>query len=355
MEREPSPERRRAFRILVVDDDRGSLGLLGDWLTREGYEVEPVTSGSEALARLARERPDAMLLDLLLPVVDGLELLRQIKASPLTADLPVVVMTVKRDVRDKVECLNSGADGFIVKPFHFDELDAVLRSCLRRRARTSPQYEDTIRELERAKAELERLTITDERTGLVNDRYLKRRLSEEFEAFERYGSPLSVAMFDLDHFKRVNDDYGHDCGDLVLASFAKLLAANARGIDIVGRFGGEEFLMILRNTDSIRAAIVGERIRKAESENVVLYGETSLRVTVSAGIASVPTNARVRTEADLVKAADDALRRAKQSSRNRVLVDPASMPREILEGDLTSIFKASYEDSLSRRREPEES
>ena len=199
------------------------------------------------------------------------------------------------------------------------------------------------------------LTVTDERTNLLNDRYLRRRLSEEFKRAQRYGTPLSVAMLDLDHFKQVNDKYGHDCGDQVLREFAKLLTENARTTDIVGRYGGEEFLIVLPNTDGIRAAIVAERIRKAADEHIYKYKEFLVRLTVSAGVASSPANTQVRDENDLLKAADQALYRAKQVSRNRVIVDRASMPPDVLEGDLSSIFKASYEDNLGRDRDRDES
>ncbi|PYS97473.1 MAG: hypothetical protein DMF50_00520, partial [Acidobacteria bacterium] len=146
-----------------------------------------------------------------------------------------------------------------------------------------------------------------------HDRYLKRRLAEEFKRAQRYAASLSAMMLDLDHFKQINDKYGHDCGDQVLRDFGKLLVENAREIDIVGRFGGEEFLIVLPNTDGIRAAIVAERVRKAAEENVYKYKEFLVRITVSAGIASFPANVEIRNESDLLKAADGALYRAKQA------------------------------------------
>src|SRR5256885_10563902 len=136
-------------------------------------------------------------------------------------------------------------------------------------------------------------------------------------------------MLDLDHFKQVNDKYGHDCGGQVLRDFGRLLTENARTTDIVGRFGGEEFLIVLPNTDGIRAAIVAERIRKAADEHVYKHREFMVRITVSAGVASFPANTQVRDDNDLLKAADQALYRAKQVSRNRVIVDRASMPPDV--------------------------
>ncbi len=336
----------RKFRILVVDDDRDSVDLLTKWLTMEGYEAFSAFSGAEALDRIGRDRPDLVLLDLLIPPPDGMAIIRAVKKDRVMSAIPLIVMTVKRDVRSKVEALKGGADDFIVKPFHFDELDAVLRSSLKKRYLYA-SLERANRQLKEANDKLLKLSVTDDRTNLLNDRYLRRRLQEEFKRALRYGTPLSVMMLDLDHFKQINDKYGHDCGDQVLREFGRLVTENAREIDIVGRFGGEEFLMILPNTDGIRAAIVAERVRKAAEEHVYRYKEFLVRVTVSAGIASVPANQEARTEADLLKAADNALYRAKQASRNKVIVDRASMPSDILEGDLSSIFKASYEDSAS--------
>jgi diguanylate cyclase (GGDEF)-like protein len=353
-EASPSPPRppaaTRRFRILIVDDDRDSVDLLRKWLTMEGYDVASAATGQEALQRIGADHPDLVLLDLLIPPPDGLQVIRAVKKDRVMSAIPVVVMTVKRDVQSKVEALKSGADDFIVKPFHFDELDAVLRASLKKRF----LYKSLVRvnqELRDANEKLLKLTVTDERTNLLNERYLKRRLAEEFKRAQRYGTPLSAILIDLDHFKQVNDKYGHDCGDQVLREFSRLLTDNARTTDIVGRFGGEEFLAVLPSTDGIRAAIVAERVRKAAEEHIYRYKEFLVRMTVSAGIASFPANSTFRNDDELLKAADNALYRAKQVSRNRVIVDRASMPSDILEGDLSSIFKASYEDSLTQRPE----
>ncbi len=340
----------RKYRILIVDDDRDSVDLLSEWLGMEGYEVETAPDGGAALQSMSSSRPDLMLLDLLIPPPDGIQVIRSAKRDRTLSAIPIVVMTVKRDVPSKVEALRAGADEFIVKPFHFDELDAVLRASLKKRY-LYRSLERSNRQLREANERLLKMSVTDDRTNLLNDRYLSRRLSEEFKRAQRYGSILSVVLLDLDHFKQINDKYGHDCGDQVLRSFGKVVVDNARETDIVGRFGGEEFLMILPNTDGIRSAIVAERVRKAAEEQVYKYKEFLVRVTVSAGIASYPTNRQVRTETDLLKAADEAMYRAKKVSRNKVIIDRASMPPDIIEGDLSSIFKASYEGTLPPKSE----
>jgi diguanylate cyclase (GGDEF)-like protein len=349
---QPAPATRR-FRILIVDDDRDSVELLREWLAMSGYDVATAATGQEALQKVRSVRPDLILLDLLIPPPSGFEVVRALKRDRVMSAIPIIVMTVRRDVKSKVESLRTGADDFIVKPFHFDELDAVLRASLKKRYLYA-SLERANQQLRDANERLLKLTVTDERTNLLNDRYLRRRLQEEFKRAQRYGTPLSAAMIDLDHFKKINDKYGHDCGDQVLRDFAALLIQNARTTDIVGRFGGEEFLMILPNTDGIRAAIVAERVRRAAEEHVHRYREFLVRVTVSVGVASYPANRRIGDEDALLKAADDALYRAKESSRNKVMVDRDSMPADLLEGDLSALFRASSEDILPRRRdEPE--
>jgi diguanylate cyclase (GGDEF)-like protein len=340
--RPQNPPTRR-FRILVVDDDQDSVDLLARWLAMEGYDVTTARDGAEALQRIAADRPDLVLLDLLIPPPDGLAVIRAAKRDRDMSTVPLVVMTVKRDVKTKIEALRGGADDFIVKPFHFDELDAVMRASLKKRYLYT-SLERANRQLRDANEKLLKLTVTDDRTNLHNDRYLKRRLAEEFKRARRYAAPLTLMLVDLDHFKQVNDKYGHECGDQVLAEFARVLVDNAREIDIVGRYGGEEFLMILPNTDAIRAAVVAERVRKATEEHVYRHKEFLVRITVSIGLASIPANAALRTEADLLRAADEALYRAKRTTRNKVILDRDSIPGDILDGDLSTLFRASYED-----------
>ncbi|MCZ6669460.1 MAG: GGDEF domain-containing protein, partial [Acidobacteria bacterium] len=198
--------------------------------------------------------------------------------------------------------------------------------------------------LQEANRRLTRLTETDDRTRLYNDRYLRRRVEEEFKRSQRYDTNLSCMILDLDHFKEVNDTHGHECGNEILASFGQILLANAREIDVVGRYGGEEFLILMPNTDGIQAAVLGERIRKATEENVFHFMEAQVRMTVSAGIGSFPTNRSVKDENDFLRTTDAALYQAKNRGRNKVILDRGSIPAAILEGDLSSIFNASYEE-----------
>ena len=339
-------------RILIVDDDAESLELIWQWLALQGHDLMIARSGREALDKIHASPPDMILLDLKIPPPDGLEVARSLKRDPATRTIPLIVMTVRRDVQSRVECLRIGVDDFVTKPFHWDELDATITSALEKR-RLYTALEEANQRLQAANSQLVKLSVTDDRTRLYNDRFLRQRLSEEFKRSLRYGTALSIVLLDLDHFKKINDRYGHDCGDSVLKQFGEILVENAREIDIVGRYGGEEFLMVLPNTDGIKAAIVGERVRKATEDHLFHFQEQILRVTTSAGIASIPTNRDVREEEQFLRAADEALYRAKEAGRNKVIVDRASMPSKILDGDLSPIFNASYEEEGPRRRRGE--
>ena len=339
-------------RILIVDDDAESLELIWQWLALQGHDLMIARSGREALEKIHGSPPDLILLDLKIPPPDGLEVARSLKQDPATRTIPLIVMTVRRDVQSRVECLRVGVDDFVTKPFHWDELDATIVSALEKR-RLYTALEEANQRLQAANSQLVQLSVTDDRTRLYNDRFLRQRLSEEFKRSMRYGTALSVILLDLDRFKKVNDRYGHESGDAVLKQFGEILVENAREIDIVGRYGGEEFLMVLPNTDGIKAAIVGERVRKATEDHLFQFQDQILRVTTSAGISSIPTNRDVREEEQFLRAADEALYRAKEAGRNKVIVDRASMPSKILDGDLSPIFNASYEEDTPRRRRGE--
>lgn len=339
----------KKVRILIVDDDPDSVELVWQWLALQGYDLAIAHSGREALDKVASCHPDLILLDLRLPPPDGFEVARILKQNAETKTIPLVAMTVRKDVQSRVECLRIGVDDFVTKPFHWDELDATILAALEKR-RLVTALESANQKLKAANTQLMKLSVTDDRTALYNDRYLRKRLSEEFKRSMRYGTALSVLLFDLDHFKRVNDRWGHDCGDYVLREFSEILVANAREIDIAGRYGGEEFLMVLPNTDGIKAAIVGERVRRATENHDFKWNNETLRLTVSAGIGSIPMNREVREEEQFIRAADEALYRAKEGGRNKVIVDRASMPSKILDGDLSPIFNASYEEERSAKR-----
>jgi diguanylate cyclase (GGDEF)-like protein len=241
--------------------------------------------------------------------------------------IPVILMTA-RQAAGKVEGLELGADDYLVKPFDMLELSARVKSMLRLKALQDALIEKN-RELDRANKELARkreelltLSRTDPLTGLSNRRYFEERLGEEFARARRYRSALSLVMLDIDHFKRVNDTYGHPFGDEVLRAVALASRARLREVDLLARYGGEELIALLPETSPADALRACERVREAIEALALEYrasdgAQQTVRCTASLGLASLPSPT-LQTAEDLMRAADESLYRAKEGGRNRV-------------------------------------
>jgi diguanylate cyclase (GGDEF)-like protein len=299
--------------ILVVEDSHAQADALAAVLQREGHRVVIAADGREAIRRVRSEPPDLVFLDLVLPDMDGLEVLRLIKARSEDAFTPVILLSARADLDSRVTGLRIGADDFLAKPFAEAEVLARAGAMLRIKS-----LQDQLRA---AKAELERLSVTDGLTGLFNRRYFQTRLSQEFQRAQRYTDPVSLMMIDIDHFKRVNDTYGHPVGDVVLKGTADLVRSSVRDPDICARYGGEEIAVILPKTHLAGALVVAERIWRELGQKrygVEEKGEPrELRVTASIGLAFYPSKDITAPEA-LVKYADEALYRAKREGRNTI-------------------------------------
>ncbi len=304
-------------RILVVDDQEDNVEVLRARLEARGYETITARDGEQALQIVEASPPDLILLDVMMPKLDGNEVARRIKGNPALPFIPIIMQTALDSTESKVEGLGAGADDYITKPINFAELEARVRSMLRIKA-----LQDAVLERERALAaameELQRVAITDGLTGLYNRRHIEERLHEMFEHSLRLHEPLACAMFDLDHFKSVNDTYGHQAGDEVLRQLAVLLTDSARDIDRVGRYGGEEFMIILPGTVLDAAVTFAERARLAVESHIFTFEGGTLRRTMSCGVAAWP-HPRIRHRDELVKSADDALYVAKNMGRNKVV------------------------------------
>jgi diguanylate cyclase (GGDEF)-like protein len=297
--------------ILVVDDNPDNLEIISTRLEFGGYRVARAERGEEAVEKVEEVRPDLVLLDIMMPDMDGYEVARRLRDKEELAYIPIIFVTARDSTEDKVTGLDAGADDYLTKPINFPELEARVRSMLRIK-----RLQD---ELEKKNRKLEQLSISDGLTGLYNHRHLYELLDEEFERSKRTGEPVSVVMFDLDRFKDVNDTYGHQAGDRVLEKLADILRETAREIDRLGRYGGEEFLAILPDSDPDAGLTFADRVRETVEElEFDIDANGPLDMTISAGVATHPHDEPGEPHR-LVHYADQALYSAKNSGRNRVV------------------------------------
>lgn len=289
-------------RLLAIDDSVLIHRLLKARLSPENIEIHSATTGGQGLALARSLGPDVILLDVDIPDMDGFQILAELKADPQTMEIPVIFLSGIRDTHYKVRGFDLGAIDFITKPFDLAEMRARVRSALR------------IRLLFKMLAQRVQL---DGMTGLWNRAHFDQRLREEVAGADRYLNPLSLILCDLDHFKQINDSYGHPFGDRVIEEFARLLAENREG-DIACRYGGEEFAVIVPNTLASEAATIAERLCEALCWHR-WPDRRDVRVTASFGVTDLSI-AGIHTAAALVESADTALYAAKQAGRNQVVI-----------------------------------
>ncbi|NUQ20248.1 MAG: diguanylate cyclase [Gemmatimonadaceae bacterium] len=313
----PPRAEERPARILIVDDHEDNVDLLQTRLEAWGYRTSTASDGDIALRMIEQDPPDLVLLDVMMPTIDGTEVARRVKENKSLPFIPIIMQTALDAPEHKVAGLGAGADDYITKPIEFAELGARVKAMLRIK-RLQEELENRTTELARLNQQLLYVSQTDGLTGLRNRRYIEERLHEMFEHSMRLNEPLSCVMCDLDKFKSVNDTYGHQAGDAVLRQFARILEAEAREIDKIGRYGGEEFIILLPGTVLDAGVTFAERVRKAVEEHTFTFDGGSLKRTASFGVAGWPHPAISHYEM-LVKTADDALYVAKETGRNKVV------------------------------------
>lgn len=286
--------------ILVVDDNPDKLRLLEAALRLAGYHVNTATDGEEALIAVASWQPDLIITDVMMPRMNGYELAERIRANPRTKFIPVIMQTAAgRNSEDLRRASEVGALGYITDPTDLDLLLARTRTLLEFKA-----YLDVCEEA----------AFTDHLTGLANRRRFERQLDREVNRTLRYNHPFSLLMLDLDHFKFVNDTFGHNTGDEAIRGIGRVLQQGTRGIDLAARIGGEEFAVLLVETGQNEALEVAERLRLAIREmSIPRVG----KITASFGVAECPLSGQ--TAAEMLNAADVALYEAKRSGRDRVV------------------------------------
>jgi len=278
-------------------------------------EISAADSFEEAMVRVRGGDFDLIVVSLGLRSFDGLRLCSQLRSLPEGRNVPILVLISDGDRRKLTQALEMGVNDYLTRPVDKNELIARVRTQLRKK-----HYQDRLRHNVQLSLEM---AITDQLTGLHNRRYMGRHLDTLMSNAQKSGKPIAFLIFDIDHFKSVNDTYGHDIGDEVLREFASRIAANVRGIDLACRYGGEEFVVVMPDTDVEFACTVAERLRRSvETTPFAISREPNrLNITISIGIAG--STGQSDTTAALLHRADQALYRAKNSGRNRVVATAA--------------------------------
>jgi two-component system cell cycle response regulator len=297
----------RAALVLVADDSLVIRKLLRRQLEEHGHDVVEAVDGEDALVQVRAHLPDVVLLDVEMPNLDGHGVLRRMHGTPDLADIPVVFLTARASTEDVVEGLRLGAHDYLRKPFEPSELVARVSAAVRVK-----RLQDELRE---RNAELDEISRMDVVTGLPNRRHLLEHLQAETAAARRRDEPFGLLMIDVDHFKKVNDEWGHESGDAVLRIVAARLASACRQEDVAGRWGGEEFVVVAPASDLEGATALAERVRSFVAQSPIPVGASgAITVTVSVGVVT-----GVDDVDELLRRADEALYEAKQTGRNRVV------------------------------------
>jgi diguanylate cyclase (GGDEF)-like protein len=296
------------LKILIAEDDPVSRRLLEATLRKWGYYVNACIDGEAAWQMLQQpDAPSLAILDWMMPGMDGIEVCRAVRQRVEAPYVYVILLTAKHQKTDVIMGLEAGADDYIIKPFDTNEL--------RMRLRAGQRILDLQEELIFAREELREQATHDSLTRLWNRAAIYEILQRELERASRTGAPLSILLADVDHFKRVNDSYGHLAGDAVLREIARRMLTALRPYDGIGRYGGEEFLLVLPDCDSAGAVALAERLRVAIGCEAVVLAEGVIPVTLSLGVATYEGPAEAKS---FIAAADGALYRAKNTGRNRV-------------------------------------
>jgi len=303
-------------KILLVEDDKLQAKTAKEYLEKAGYEIVWVENGISAIKSAKTRSFDLIVLDRVLPDLDGNEVCRWLKNTDDTHDIPIIILSAKGTTKEKVIGLEAGADDYLQKPYDPSELKARIYACLRTKVLRDELRKKNL-QLEEVLLKMETLAMTDQLTGLFNRRQFLSVIETEFSRTLRYNHPTSCLMIDIDHFKKINDGYGHNAGDQVLIEISPVMANCLRKSDTMARWGGEEFIILLPETPKESATQIASRI--LTSVSTANFFSLPMQITVSIGLAGMP-DPEIDTSEKLIAAADSALYEAKNKGRNRLEV-----------------------------------
>ncbi|SDW16131.1 diguanylate cyclase [Paenibacillus sp. CF384] len=288
-----------AKRILIIEDDNILRGYLARKLFLDGYQVDEASNVEDAISLLRNHHYQLITLDLMMYPKSGYDIFEILKEDMMIRWIPMIVLSGRDDIRDKLRCFQMGADDYVVKPFHYDELCARIRRLIERNQ------------------EYNFMAFHDPLTGLFNRRYMDKQIQLELARVNRYPSPITMILLDIDYFKMINDNFGHQIGDVVLQSFSNILTSQLRKSDMIARWGGEEFMILMPGTRDAEAVSLVESVLTHVRENPIFDDHTrNIFITFSAGVVQWRPQSSVTV---WTRHADFALYKAKRTGRNRVV------------------------------------
>jgi diguanylate cyclase (GGDEF)-like protein len=310
--------------VLIVDDNAKNLQVLAEILGNEHYKVALAKDGGKALNFVRKRCPDLILLDIMMPQLDGFEVCKLLKADRETRDIPVIFISALTETEDKLKGFRAGGVDYVTKPFQKEEVLARVKTHLELK-RSQEELKSAYHKLQKAYEELEIAARTDSLTRLSNRRDMMEKIKYEKKKTDRSGDPFALILADIDNFKAFNDQYGHDCGDYVLIAVSDVIRGRVRKQDTAARWGGEEFLLLLPETELEGARTVAASIQDALAETAMTHDRRSLRVTLTYGISICRQGMDIDR---CLKAADESLYRGKHEGKNRIVLseDQPALP-----------------------------
>ncbi|OQX19134.1 MAG: hypothetical protein BWK80_37270 [Desulfobacteraceae bacterium IS3] len=302
--------------VLIVDDNPKNLQILADMLRNRNYRVAIAKDGFSALKFAFKMTPDLILLDIMMPQMDGFEVCRRLKSHHATKEIPVIFISALNNTADKVKAFKTGGVDYITKPFQQEEVMVRVRTHIELK-RSQEELRLSYKKLQAAYNELTLAARTDSLTKLFNRLHIIEKMEAERKKIQNSGKVFSLILSDIDDFKTFNDRYGHDCGDFVLLSVADVMRSKVREEDVVSRWGGEEFLLLLPETDIKGAKLVAEKILQEFSDNVYEYNHYRLKIRMTFGISTYSPAESIDI---CIKMADEALYQGKKSGKNCIVL-----------------------------------